>query len=274
MSAGRSIDAAFKRFATTGKTPAKQTAAHAACRRGIRALRKVATVDGANVFLKHGPIRTHADGVGWIGKTRCVIELKSTTKTMADFEACYHLPCRNVPALATTQWSNTEANHHQLQLGWTVFAMRETNPTVTAVTGVLLVVATDAAKVVPLDPQFAKAATWRRLLAAAPPQVAAGGAITVANRVPQWPTGRGCRALERAVGSKVTAVVAQNRVAQTECGGVAVCATKPKREWTPSYGRMLVRAARAVGGSPMWVLIPTAAGWRVQPLQATKPTGV
>lgn len=277
LSLGRRVDALFKAYATQGVVPVGRGQAAVMCRHAITAARRSSIrVDGANEFVRHGGIKTHIDGLGWCGpRTRVVLELKSTSKTLDQFDAAWHTPCKNQPTASGLP--NTEHTHHMLQLGWTTRAYRKSGPPVpeNQVTGMLVVAAADGARVMPVEHKYTTDAFWNRLTSA----VGSGGGRARVNArapasVPEWPKGVGCRALAAAVGSPVEQIVANGRVALTACGGGAVCTTKPLAQLTQKHYRAMARAVASANAHPGWVLHPTPAGWRVRPLPATKQSKV
>lgn len=273
LSAGRNVDRHLKEYAQSGKMPPTNTKAGRICRNALAALRPYVQLDDANVFVKYRNLKTHVDALGWNKSSRVVVELKTTTRTLHDFLQCYHVPCSKNPTLLGCNLANTEANHHMLQLGWTTMAYRTQNQNTKQVSGVLVVAATDKAKIFLLDNKFGTQSFWTRIVAAVPPiQHQPTSTFACPKWIPLWATGRGCRALERAAATRVTAIVANGKAAQTECGGIAFCCPKEKRLIKHSQLRSMYRAAKTLGATTAWVLFPTQGGWHVQPLQPPQAT--
>lgn len=262
LSAGRVTDQLFKRWATGGGPPAGRGKAGAACRHAVAALTaRGIRPRGANVFLRRGGIRTHVDGLGALGATTVVIELKSTTKPLASQRRLYHTPCQRQPTVGA--YANTEYTHHMLQLGWTTMAYRAAHPG-TRVTGIVVVAAADGARIVPLDEAFARPDKWAELVAAKPLVSADAAAL---RRMPKFPDAA-VPAVVAAAASLSTGTTANGRVLTLACGGAAVATAKAKASVTATDRKAM--AAAVAGAAPAYYVSPSPGGWVVSPLIVAK----
>ncbi len=259
LSAGRRVDYHFKRWAMSRTTPPAKTEHGKIARRAIAAVeaRGIRPLS-ANTFLKHGPIRTHTDGIGACGSTKVIIELKSTTKSLAAHSRGYHSPCSKQPVVGAL--ANTEYTHHMLQLGWTVMAFRANNPG-QVVTGIVVVAAIDGAKVVCLDEKFSRPSWWATMVDAYPTMRSAKGVN--AKHMCQFPEA-GIPAVERAAGSAAIGIGFNKRVLQLSCGGGAVAINKPLNKITITDKKAMIKSLGTA--KPMFFVYPTRAGWISNPL--------
>jgi hypothetical protein len=262
LSAGRVTDQQFKRWATGGAPPSGRGKASAACRHAVAALgARGIRPRGANAFLRHGGIKTHVDGLGAVGSTTVVIELKSTTKPLATQTRLYHTPCRRQPTVGA--YANTEYTHHMLQLGWTTMAYRAAHPGA-RVTGIVVVAAADGARIVPLDEAFARPAKWAELTAAKP--IVTGDAAAL-KRVAKFPDAA-VAAVVAAAASPAVGKTAGGRVLLLACGGAAVATAKAKGSVTATDRKAM--AAAVAGAAPAYYVSPSPSGWVVAPLIVAK----
>lgn len=261
IAAGRVVDKHFKDWAdgkglpkSASSTPAKiaRNAVGKLMERKIRPTK-------SNVFVKKGNIRAHIDGVGKLGTTTVLIELKSTTKTLAGHNLNYKRPCGTQPKV--DHYANTEYVHHMLQIGWITMAYRASHPG-ERVVGIVVVAAADAAKVVPLDETFAQPRTWAQLLAS---KTAMAGVPAAIKKLPKFPTA-GVAVAERAAGSLSAGIVSAGRVLTLGCGGAVVATTKQLDAVTKTDKRGMLAAVGTA--RPAFFVHPTTTGWKVAPLIA------
>jgi hypothetical protein len=261
ISAGRVVDGLFKGWAS-GKGLPKQkgkpsTAAviarHAVSKLAARKIKPVA----ANVFVKLGSIRAHIDGVGKLGNTTVLIELKSTTKSLAGHNMGYKTPCNNQPRVGTH--ANTEYTHHMLQIGWITMAYRALHPG-EQVVGLVVVAASDGAKVVMLDEAFAQPRMWQALIES---KTAMAGLPAAIKKLPRFPSA-GVAAAERAAGSLSGGVISAGRILTLGCGGAVVATTKRLDAVTTTDKRAMLSAVGTA--RPAYFVHPTPGGWKVAPL--------
>jgi hypothetical protein len=257
------VDQHFKNWANGKGLPTSKGRSSTAAKIARNAVTKLASRNikpaAANVFVKWGNIRAHIDGVGKLGSTTVLIELKSTTKTMAGHNAGYNTACRTQPRVGTH--ANTEYTHHMLQIGWITMAYRLTHPT-EKVMGVVVVAAADGAKVVALDETFARPNWWRALIASKPSMAGVPAAI---KRLPTFPTAA-ITVAERAAGSLSTGIASGKRVMTLGCGGAVVATTKRLDAVTVTDKRAMLAAVGTA--RPAYFVHPTTSGWKVAPLIA------
>ena len=151
LKSGRKIDLAFKQYCTTRQVP---PGCLAWVKRRIAAIqvslkKAKISVTASNVFVKLGQLKTHIDGTGIYlptGET-VVLELKSTTSSLADHRKAYDVPCSMQPTikLGSSEATNTERLHHAIQLAFGVHALQ------TATRGYVIVSASDGAALYPLN---------------------------------------------------------------------------------------------------------------------------
>ena len=262
LSAGRVTDQLFKRWATGGPPPSGRGKAGDACRHAVAALTaRGIRPTGANVFLRRGGIKTHVDGLGAVGSTTVVIELKSTTKPLKSQQRLYHTPCRRQPTVGA--YANTEYTHHMLQLGWTTMAYRAAHPG-TRVTGIVVVAAADGARIVPLDEAFARPDRWAELVETKPVVTAEAAAL---RRIAKFPDAA-VAAVVTAAASAPLGTTAGGRVLSLACGGAAVATAKPKSSVTATDRKAM--AAAVAGAAPAFYVCPSPTGWVVSPLIIAK----
>jgi hypothetical protein len=262
LSAGRVTDQLFKRWATGGPPPSGRGKAGDACRHAVAALTaRGIRPTGANVFLRRGGIKTHVDGLGAVGSTTVVIELKSTTKPLKSQQRLYHTPCRRQPTVGA--YANTEYTHHMLQLGWTTMAYRAAHPG-TRVTGIVVVAAADGARIVPLDEAFARPDRWAELVETKPVVTAEAAAL---RRIAKFPDAA-VAAVVTAAASAPLGTTAGGRVLSLACGGAAVATAKPKSSVTATDRKAM--AAAVAGAAPAFYVCPSPTGWVVSPLIVAK----
>ena len=231
------------------------------CRYAIDKLRSVnVTMVDANRFLKLGKIRTHVDGIGQRGKMTVIVELKTTTRTLTAHNAIYDVPCIKQPVVMGLK--NTEATHHQLQLGWTVRAYRDTVQSQNVV-GLIILVATDGAKVVRLDEAFASKAFWDRSLSATPP-VRPVKKVSYSS-LQLWPGQEGNKIVKQCCGSTATTLI-NRRIQMFNCGAGAVATTLPKEKWSRAFITKVRNAIKAAGGTTPWLVYRGPVSWKVMPL--------
>ena len=265
---GRRVDGLFKRFCEKGQEPTGSGIAVTMCNFGIQKLQETGyRMIDANIFLKLGALKTHADGLGKRGQITTVVELKTTSRSLKDYMDHYNTPCKNQPLI--NNLANTESTHHQLQLGFTVNAYRA-NKKRDNVTGVLLIIACDGATLVPIDETYTKPAFWSRLLALCPitdHDKPRNDPTAIPTGIALWPGKVATATLTRLTGSSEKQLV-NKRVLMLTCGAAAVATVKPSAKITLRDRRTMAKAVRAVGATVGYFVHPCPAGWIVSPLQA------
>ncbi|MGB0547730.1 MAG: hypothetical protein ACPGR8_01235 [Limisphaerales bacterium] len=263
LTLGRKVDGHLKAYAINKKIPPKRTLAGSMCTAAIAALRdRHVTLFNANVFLSHGPLKTHVDGVGKRGALTVIVELKTTSRTIDAFKNHYHFRCRSQPTVGS--FDNTEYLHHMLQLGWTTMAWRETKQR-DLVVGMVVVAASDGAEVFPLDERYAAPQFWKRVLVATPPPSAGPVHAEIPTLIPLWPGPIAAETVAKAVGSTPGRTVS-SKVHVLANGAAAVSSLKPPDRVTRKLKTAMVKAVQAVGASTAYYVYPDPTGWRVKPL--------
>lgn len=265
---GRKVDSLFKAYCERGQEPTGQGLAASMCHCGIKKLQESGyRMHDANIFLKQGPLKTFADGLGKRGQIVTVVELKTTSRSLKDYMDHYDTPCKNQPLIYNL--ANSEKTHHQLQLGFTVNAFRA-NKKRDKVTGILLIIACDNAAIVSLDEKFANPSFWDRMLTLCPITNHArplSDPSAIPTGIPLWPGKVATATLTRLTGSEEKHLV-KDRVLMLSCGAAAVATTKISSKITRRDRRTMAKAIRAVGATVGYFVHPCPTGWIVSPLQA------